>query len=113
MLTFRGACDGLSFVLSPGGFAHVYLVKTKEKLQGRDLHVLKRVAVRDRKLLDEVRREVEVMVSCCFFRSNLARKERRVRASAPDRRKGTIGHYYNARAGRESLLETRVLKAAC
>lgn len=75
-------------MLSPGGFAHVYLVKTQEKLQGRDLHVLKRVAVRDRKLLDEVRREVEVMVSCCFFRCILARRERRVKASAPDRREG-------------------------
>lgn len=103
----------VSIVLLPGGFAHVYLVKTQEKLQGRDLHVLKRVAVQDRKLLDEVRREVEVMVSCCSSRSILARMERKGRASAPDRREGSLSHSYDARAGRESLLEMSAPKAAC
>lgn len=40
----------------------MYLVKTQELINGTDRHVLKRVAVREKSLLDEVRREVEVMV---------------------------------------------------
>lgn len=40
----------------------MYLVKTAELINGTDRHVLKRVAVREKSLLDEVRREVEVMV---------------------------------------------------
>ncbi|CDZ96252.1 serine threonine protein [Phaffia rhodozyma] len=47
--------------LSEGGFAHVYLVKTQEPINGTDRHVLKRVAVREKSLLEEVRKEVEVM----------------------------------------------------
>lgn len=50
-------------LLLAGGFAHVYLVRTQEPINGTDRHVLKRVAVREKSLLDEVRREVEVMVS--------------------------------------------------
>jgi hypothetical protein len=62
-----GSCTVCFRVL--GGFAHVYLCRTKELIRGKDQHVLKRVAVREKSLLDEVRREVEVMV-----RSSLPRR---------------------------------------
>jgi len=57
----------------------VYLVKTQELINGTDRHVLKRVAVREKSLLDEVRREVEVMVR--RRRKREGREEERERAS--------------------------------
>lgn len=48
--------------LSEGAFAHVYQVRTKELVYGTDTHILKRVVVPEKHMLDDVRREVEVMV---------------------------------------------------
>lgn len=64
-----------------GGFAHVYLVKTAELINGTDRHVLKRVAVREKSLLEEVRREVEVMVGPSSGSSSFRRLSRLGRTS--------------------------------
>ncbi|KAH9884569.1 protein kinase-like domain-containing protein [Xylariomycetidae sp. FL2044] len=47
--------------LSEGGFAHVYLVKLPQPVDGTDQAVLKRVAVPDRETLRGMRTEVETM----------------------------------------------------
>ena len=47
--------------LSEGGFAHVYLVKLPQPVDGTDLAVLKRVAVPDKEALRGMRTEVESM----------------------------------------------------
>ena len=50
-----------------GGFAHVYLVRSSNAIpSGSDqfLHVLKRLAVPDKVQLQDVRKEVDIMVSC-------------------------------------------------
>ncbi|KAJ1337708.1 AP2-associated kinase [Microdochium nivale] len=47
--------------LSEGGFAHVYLVKMPQPVDGTDLAVLKRVAVPDKETLRGMRTEVETM----------------------------------------------------
>ncbi|KAG6018995.1 hypothetical protein E4U41_003451 [Claviceps citrina] len=47
--------------LSEGGFAHVYLVKLSSPVDGKDLAVLKRVAVPDKEALRGMRTEVETM----------------------------------------------------
>ncbi|KAI2636354.1 kinase-like protein [Hypomontagnella submonticulosa] len=47
--------------LSEGGFAHVYLVKMPQPVNGTDQAVLKRVAVPDRETLRGMRTEVETM----------------------------------------------------
>ncbi|CAG9944635.1 unnamed protein product [Clonostachys rosea f. rosea IK726] len=47
--------------LSEGGFAHVYLVKMPQPIDGTDLAVLKRVAVPDKEALRGMRTEVETM----------------------------------------------------
>lgn len=69
----KGTRELIDALVDSGGFAHVYLVKTQELINGTDRHVLKRVAVREKSLLDEVRREVEVMVS--FKRRGKGRRE--------------------------------------
>lgn len=45
-----------------GGFAHVYLVKVNQVVNGTDVAVLKRVAVPDKEALASMRVEVETMV---------------------------------------------------
>ena len=50
-----------------GGFAHVYLVKLTQVVDGTDVAVLKRVAVPDKESLASMRVEVETMV--CPFKS--------------------------------------------
>ena len=47
---------------SPGGFAHVYLVRTATPVYNTTHHVLKRIAVPYEKMLTEVKQEVDVMV---------------------------------------------------
>ena len=47
--------------LSEGGFAHVYLVKLPQAVDGTELAVLKRVAVPDKDALRNTRTEVETM----------------------------------------------------
>ncbi|KAG8883633.1 hypothetical protein FRB98_002883 [Tulasnella sp. 332] len=47
--------------LSQGGFAHVYLVRTPQPVNGTTQHVLKRMAVSDDIMLQEVKKEVDVM----------------------------------------------------
>ncbi|KAI5868137.1 kinase-like protein [Durotheca rogersii] len=47
--------------LSEGGFAHVYLVKVPQPVNGTDQAVLKRVAVPDKETLRGMRTEVETM----------------------------------------------------
>ncbi|KAI9785145.1 MAG: hypothetical protein M1839_000783 [Geoglossum umbratile] len=47
--------------LSEGGFAHVYLVKLSQTIDGSDVAVLKRVAVPDKDALASMRIEVETM----------------------------------------------------
>ncbi|KAI1335150.1 kinase-like domain-containing protein [Xylariaceae sp. FL0016] len=47
--------------LSEGGFAHVYLVKLPQSINGTDQAVLKRVAVPDKETLRGMRTEVETM----------------------------------------------------
>ncbi|KAI9737518.1 MAG: hypothetical protein M1834_009673 [Cirrosporium novae-zelandiae] len=47
--------------LSEGGFAHVYLVKLPQAVNGEDEAVLKRVAVPDKEQLANMRTEVETM----------------------------------------------------
>ncbi|PSR90373.1 hypothetical protein BD289DRAFT_366224 [Coniella lustricola] len=47
--------------LSEGGFAHVYLVKMPQPIDGTDVAVLKRVAVPDKEALKGMRTEVETM----------------------------------------------------
>ena len=45
-----------------GGFAHVYLVQTAEPVYGTTHHVLKRIAVANESMLNEVKKEVDIMV---------------------------------------------------
>ena len=47
--------------LSEGGFAHVYLVKPPQPINGSSVAVLKRVAVPDKEALANMRTEVETM----------------------------------------------------
>ncbi|CDZ96921.1 ap2-associated kinase [Phaffia rhodozyma] len=47
--------------LSSGAFAHVYQVRTPTPIGGTDTFILKRVIVPEKHMLDEIRREVEVM----------------------------------------------------
>lgn len=47
--------------LSEGGFAHVYVVTLPKPVDGKEKAVLKRVAVRDKEQLAEMRNEVETM----------------------------------------------------
>jgi hypothetical protein len=49
--------------LSQGGFAHVYLVRTPQPVFGTTHHVLKRIAVANAAMLEEVKKEVDIMVS--------------------------------------------------
>lgn len=46
-----------------GGFAHVYLVRTDQPVLGTTQHVLKHIRVAHESLLNEVKREVDIMVS--------------------------------------------------
>jgi AP2-associated kinase len=48
---------------SAGGFAHVYLVRTPQPIFGTTHHVLKRIAVANAAMLEEVKKEVDIMVS--------------------------------------------------
>ena len=45
-----------------GGFAHVYLVRTAEPVFGTTHHVLKRIAVPNEAMLNDVKKEVDIMV---------------------------------------------------
>ncbi|THH08480.1 hypothetical protein EW145_g2682 [Phellinidium pouzarii] len=47
--------------LSQGGFAHVYLVRTAEPVFNTTRHVLKRIAVSDEAMLNDVKKEVDIM----------------------------------------------------
>ncbi|KAH9854277.1 hypothetical protein C2E23DRAFT_66293 [Lenzites betulinus] len=47
--------------LSPGGFAHVYLVRTAQPVYNTTHHVLKRIAVPNEAMLSEVKKEVDIM----------------------------------------------------
>ncbi|KAI5118386.1 hypothetical protein M0805_005848 [Coniferiporia weirii] len=47
--------------LSQGGFAHVYLVRTAEPVFNTTHHVLKRIAVADEAMLNDVKKEVDIM----------------------------------------------------
>ncbi|KAL5519560.1 AKL1 [Sanghuangporus vaninii] len=47
--------------LSQGGFAHVYLVRTAEPVFGTTHHVLKRIAVPNEAMLNDVKKEVDIM----------------------------------------------------
>lgn len=51
----------------PGGFAHVYLVHTAEPVFGTTHHVLKRIAVANEAMLNDVKKEVDIMVRGIFF----------------------------------------------
>lgn len=51
-----------SLYLSPGGFAHVYLVRTATPVYGTTHHVLKRIAVASDSMLTDVKKEVDIMV---------------------------------------------------
>lgn len=46
----------------PGGFAHVYLVRTDKPVGGTTQHVLKHIRVNQESMLNEVRKEVDIMV---------------------------------------------------
>ncbi|KAG6919035.1 hypothetical protein DXG01_009745 [Tephrocybe rancida] len=46
---------------APGGFAHVYLVRTATPVYNTTHHVLKRIAVANEAMLAEVKKEVDVM----------------------------------------------------
>jgi AP2-associated kinase len=52
----------LPIMMSPGGFAHVYVVQSQTPISGTRQHVLKRMAVPDESMLREVKKEVDVMV---------------------------------------------------
>jgi hypothetical protein len=45
-----------------GGFAHVYVVRTATPINNTTQHVLKRIAVSDEAMLNEVKKEVDIMV---------------------------------------------------
>lgn len=45
-----------------GGFAHVYLVRTPTPVNGTTQHVLKRMLVADHIMLQDVKKEVDIMV---------------------------------------------------
>ncbi|KAH7105144.1 hypothetical protein BKA62DRAFT_437921 [Auriculariales sp. MPI-PUGE-AT-0066] len=47
--------------LSQGGFAHVYLVRTDKPVGGTTQHVLKHIRVAQESMLNEVRKEVDIM----------------------------------------------------
>ncbi|KAJ3514015.1 hypothetical protein NLJ89_g2618 [Agrocybe chaxingu] len=47
--------------LIPGGFAHVYLVRTPAPVYNTTHHVLKRIAVASESMLTEVKKEVDIM----------------------------------------------------
>ncbi|KIM32268.1 hypothetical protein M408DRAFT_326890 [Serendipita vermifera MAFF 305830] len=47
--------------LSQGGFAHVYLVRTATPVNGTTQHVLKRMLVADHMMLQDVKKEVDIM----------------------------------------------------
>ncbi|KAH8111853.1 hypothetical protein DFH11DRAFT_1728982 [Phellopilus nigrolimitatus] len=47
--------------LSQGGFAHVYLVRTAEPVFNTTHHVLKRIAVANEAMLNDVKKEVDIM----------------------------------------------------
>ncbi|PAV22841.1 serine threonine [Pyrrhoderma noxium] len=47
--------------LSQGGFAYVYLVRTAEPVYGTTHHVLKRIAVANEAMLNDVKKEVDIM----------------------------------------------------
>ena len=47
----------------PGGFAHVYLVRTSTPVYNTTHHVLKRIAVPNESMLAEVKKEEDIMVS--------------------------------------------------
>ncbi|KAI0652568.1 hypothetical protein C8Q79DRAFT_1005742 [Trametes meyenii] len=50
-----------SYTLPPGGFAHVYLVRTAQPVYNTTHHVLKRIAVPNEAMLSEVKKEVDIM----------------------------------------------------
>ena len=52
----------LLMTLISGGFAHVYLVRTAEPAFNTTPHVLKRIAVANEEMLNEVKKEVDIMV---------------------------------------------------
>lgn len=52
----------MHLISTPGGFAHVYLVRTSAPVYGTTHHVLKRIAVANEAMLTEVKKEVDVMV---------------------------------------------------
>lgn len=49
-----------------GGFAHVYLVRSAAPVNGTIHHVLKRMLVADHAMLQDVKKEVDIMVSCAL-----------------------------------------------
>ena len=53
----------LLMTLISGGFAHVYLVRTAEPVFNTTHHVLKRIAVANEEMLNEVKKEVDIMVT--------------------------------------------------
>ena len=57
-----GFTDVGSYPRSSGGFAHVYLVRTAEPVFNTTHHVLKRIAVASEALLNDVKKEVDIMV---------------------------------------------------
>lgn len=52
----------VSLLQTTGGFAHVYLVRTAEPVFNTTHHVLKRIAVQSEAMLNEVKKEVDIMV---------------------------------------------------
>lgn len=52
-----------------GGFAHVYLVRTATPVYNTTRHVLKRIAVPNEIMLNEVKKEVDIMV--CIFANDV------------------------------------------
>lgn len=54
-----------------GGFAHVYVVRIDQIVEGTDIAVLKRVAVPDKEALANMRTEVDTMVDTTLKFSDL------------------------------------------
>lgn len=59
--------------LSEGGFAHVYLARAKQPIDGHSHVVLKRIAVADKENLATVRTEVETMKKLRGFSKNIVK----------------------------------------
>lgn len=54
-------------IVRTGGFAHVYLVRTAEPVFGTTHHVLKRIAVANEAMLNDVKKEVDIMVRSFYL----------------------------------------------